>query len=240
LMNTQMLADTWDDVVPILDTHTQQAGALQLGGLPYAELRDTLPLLIQDLHAGAQHIAEIIHDLRDFARPYDHRPQELVCLNDAVQHGVRLLRHLIQRRTTQFQVELATALPPVWGDAQHLAHVVVNLVVNALEALPDAGYGVHVSTHCAPEEHGLVLEVADQGVGIAPQHLARLCDPFFTTKAARGGTGLGLAITATLVHAHGGRLTFQSEPGQGTCVRVSLPAADSTLAAAAAHSAEAR
>ena len=112
LMNTQMLADTWDDVVPILDTHTQQAGALQLGGLPYAELRDTLPLLIQDLHAGAQHIAEIIHDLRDFARPYDHRPQELVCLNDAVQHGVRLLRHLIQRRTTQFQVELAAALPP--------------------------------------------------------------------------------------------------------------------------------
>jgi PAS domain S-box-containing protein len=240
LMNTQMLADTWDDVVPILDTHTQQAGALQLGGLPYAELRDTLPLLIQDLHAGAQHIADIIHDLRDFARPYDHRPQELVCLNDAVQHGVRLLRHLIQRKTTRFQVELAAALPPVWGDAQHLAHVVVNLVVNALEALPDAGYGVHVSTHCAPEEHGLVLEVADQGVGIAPQHLARLCDPFFTTKAARGGTGLGLAITATLVHAHGGRLTFQSEPGQGTCVRVSLPAADSTLAAAAAHSAEAR
>ena len=137
-------------------------------------------------------------------------------------------------------MELAAALPPVWGDAQHLAHVVVNLVVNALEALPDAGCGVHVSTRYAPEEHRLVLEVADQGVGIAPQHLARLCDPFFTTKAARGGTGLGLAITATLVHAHGGRLTFQSEPGQGTCVRVTLPTADSTLAAAAAHSAEAR
>jgi signal transduction histidine kinase len=114
------------------------------------------------------------------------------------------------------------------------------LIVNALEALPDPGCGVRVSTRLVPEDHCLVLEVADQGVGIAPQHLARLCDPFFTTKAARGGTGLGLAITANLVHAHGGRLTFQSEPGQGTCVRVSLPAADSTLAAAAAHSAEAR
>lgn len=68
-----------------------------------------------------------------------------------------------------------------------------------------------------------MLEVADQGVGIAPQHLARLCDPFFTTKATTGGTGLGLAIAATLVHTHGGRLVFQSKAGQGTWVRVALP-----------------
>ena len=73
LMNTQMLADTWDDAVPILDAYAQEAGDFQLGGLPYTEMRDTLPLLIQDLHAGAQHIARIIHDLRDFARPCAHR-----------------------------------------------------------------------------------------------------------------------------------------------------------------------
>jgi len=210
LMNTQMLADTWDDAVPILDAYAQEAGDFRLGGLPYTELRHTLPLLIQDLHAGTQHIDRIIRDLQDFARPCARRLQETVSLNDAVQHGVRLLWHLIQRKTTQFQMELAESLPPVWGDAQHLAHVVVNLIVNALEALPDPGCGVRVSTRLVPEDHCLVLEVTDQGVGIAPQHLARLCDPFFTTKAARGGTGLGLAITANLVHAHGGRLTFQS------------------------------
>jgi signal transduction histidine kinase len=240
LMNTQMLAETWDDAVPILDAYAQEAGDFVLGGLPYTELRDTLPLLIQDLHAGAQRIARIINDLRDFARPCARRLQEIVSLNDVVQRGVRLLNHLIQRQTTHFQVELAASLPPVWGDAQHLEHVVVNLLVNALEALPDAGCGVRVSTRCVPEEHSLVLAVADQGVGIAPQHLTRLCDPFFTTKAATGGTGLGLAITATLVRAHGGRLTFHSEPGQGTCVCVTLPSADPTLAAAAARSAEAR
>jgi PAS domain S-box-containing protein len=240
LMNTQMLADTWDAAVPILDAYAQKAGDFRLGGLPYTEIRDTLPLLIQDLHAGAQHIERIIHDLRDFARPCARRLQEPVCLNDAVQHGVRLLRHLIQRKTTNFKVDLAESIPPVWGDGQHLAHVVVNLIVNALEALPDAGCEVRVSTRCVPEDHCLLLEVVDQGVDIAPQHLARLCDPFFTTKAARGGTGLGLAITATLVHEHGGRLTFQSELGRGTCVCVTLPAADSTLSAAAARSAEAR
>jgi signal transduction histidine kinase len=128
----------------------------------------------------------------------------------------------------------------VWGDVQHLEHVVVNLIVNALEALPDSGREVRVSTRLGPEERCLMLEVADQGVGIAPQYLARLCDPFFTTKAAQGGTGLGLAITATLVHAHGGQLAFQSTLGQGTCVCVTLPGADAPLSAAAAGSAEAR
>ena len=139
-----------------------------------------------------------------------------------------------------FQVALAESLPSVWGDAQHLEHVVVNLMVNALESLPDSACSVRVSTRYVTEEHGVILEVADRGVGIAPQHLARLCDPFFTTKAARGGTGLGLAITASLVHEHGGRLTFQSESGQGTNVCVVLPAADSTLSAVAARSAEMR
>jgi PAS domain S-box-containing protein len=233
LMNTQMLAETWDDALPILDAYAQEVGDVRLGGLPYTEMRDTLPLLIQDLHAGARHIERIINDLRDVARPCAHRLQETVSLNDTVQRGVRLLRHLIQRKTTHFQIALAESLPPVRGDAQQLEHVVVNLIVNALEALPDTGCGVCVSTYCGSEDHSLILEVADQGVGIAPQHLARLCDPFFTTKAARGGTGLGLAITATLVHEHGGRLSFQSVPGQGTCVHVTLPAADPTLSAAA-------
>lgn len=236
LMNTQMLADTWNDALPILDAYAQQTENLQLGGLPYSEMRETLPLLIQDLHAGSQHIARIIDDLRDFARPDATRPQETVCLNDAVQHGVRLLRHVIQRKTTQFHLQLAESLPPVWGNAQHLAHVVVNLVVNALEALPHSDCAVRLATRVVPGEHRLILEVADQGVGIAAQHLARLCDPFFTTKAASGGTGLGLAITATLVQAHGGRLTFTSEPGQGTCVYVTLPVAGFSLAAATACS----
>jgi PAS domain S-box-containing protein len=240
LMNTQMLAETWNDAMPILDAYAQESGDFQLGGLPYTEIRDALPVLIHDLHAGAKHIERIIDDLRDFARPCARRLQETVCLNDVVRRGVRLLSHLIQRKTTHLEVDLAESLPPVWGDAQHLEHVVVNLVVNALESLPDSACGVRVSTRFQPEDHCLVLEVADQGVGIAPQHIGRLCDPFFTTKAARGGTGLGLAITATLVRAHGGRLTFQSEPGQGTCVCVTLPAADPTLSAAAARSEEAR
>jgi polar amino acid transport system substrate-binding protein len=69
----------------------------------------------------------------------------------------------------------------------------------------------------------VLLEVRDAGIGIPPEHLARLCDPFFTTKHESGGTGLGLAITASLVRVHGGRLTFASEPGKGTRALVTWP-----------------
>ena len=78
-------------------------------------------------------------------------------------------------------------------------------------------------TRWVPEEHGLVLAVVDQGVGIAPQHLARLCDPFFTTKAARGGTGLGLAIARDIARSHGGEITLSESPMGGLRATVRVP-----------------
>ena len=134
-----------------------------------------------------------------------------------------MLAHLIQRHTDRFRVELADNLPFLQGDAQHAEQVVVNLVVNALEALPDRTRGVTVKTSWARAQRRVLLEVIDEGVGIPSEHRARLCDPFFTTKQASGGTGLGLAITSSLIHTHGGKLDFMSEPGKGTRVVVSLP-----------------
>jgi polar amino acid transport system substrate-binding protein len=80
-----------------------------------------------------------------------------------------------------------------------------------------------VATAFDAAERRVMLEVRDEGVGIAPEHLRRLCDPFFTTKQESGGTGLGLAITSSLVRLHGGRLTFASELGKGTRALVTFP-----------------
>jgi len=100
---------------------------------------------------------------------------------------------------------------------------VVNLITNAVEALPQRTCGVTVTTSFDPGARDVLLEVRDEGAGISPAHLARLCDPFFTTKQESGGTGLGLAITSSLVRLHGGRLTFESEPGKGTRALVAFP-----------------
>jgi PAS domain S-box-containing protein len=223
LMNARVLAEAWDDARGILDAYQREYGDFPLGGLPYAEMREALPSLVRDVHDGARRIERIIADLRDFGRPRARGTTETFALNEAVQRALRLLTPLIRRKTRRFHVDLAADVPPVRGDGQQVEQIVVNLVVNALEALPDPGRGVTVATRYEAAEGCVVLAIDDEGVGIATEHLARLCDPFFTTKHASGGTGLGLAITSTLVRAHGGDLTFASEAGRGTRALVTLP-----------------
>lgn len=222
LMTAGILHDAWNDALKILDSHQQEDGELSLAGLGYDEMRATIPTLLREVHDGARRIERIVGDLKDFARP-SSRTRNPFVLNDAVNRALRLLAHTIRTRTHQFEVALASDVPALEADAQQVEQIVVNLVMNALEALPDRERGVRVSTAFDAGQRSAVLEVRDEGVGIAAEHLARVCDPFFTTKRETGGTGLGLAITSSLVRAHGGRLTFSSEPGRGTRAVVTLP-----------------
>jgi signal transduction histidine kinase len=223
LMNSRVLAQAWDDAVGNLDDYAQEHGAFSLGGLPYSEMRRTVPTLVQDVHDGARRIERIVDDLKHFSRPRGRGAHTVLQLNEAVERALRLLAHLVKNRTDRLHVDLAQGLPSLPGDAQHVEQIVVNLLTNAVEALPDRKHGITVTTSFDASNRCVVLEVRDEGVGIPPEHLARLCDPFFTTKQDSGGTGLGLAITSSLVRLHGGRLTFDSEPGKGTRARVSFP-----------------
>ncbi|MBS1213316.1 MAG: domain S-box protein [Proteobacteria bacterium] len=224
LMNSGLLSDAWSDALDVLESHHREAGGFTLGGLPYDEMRQAVPVLVHDIYDGAKRIERIVADLKDFARPrVSSGTTEAFSLNDAVQRALRLLGHLIGRKTARLQTDLAESLSPLRGDAQQVEQVVVNLLVNALEALPTREHGVYVSTFAPAADAGVVLEIRDEGIGIAPEHLEQLCDPFFTTKQASGGTGLGLAITQSLVQAHGGQLDFSSERGKGTVARVLFP-----------------
>jgi PAS domain S-box-containing protein len=223
LTNAQVLASVWRDAVQILDVAEADFGPLWFGGLSYTDLRDILPTLMLDMQEGARHIERIVDDLKSFARPPVPARPVTFHLNEAVQRAARLITPLIRRQTKCFQIDLAQDLPSVQGDRQQVEQIIVNLVVNALEALPDTDRGVTIVTGIQPEASGVVLTIQDEGLGIAPEHLAQICEPFFTTKQASGGTGLGLAITAALVRAHGGSLSFASKPGQGTRVQVLLP-----------------
>jgi PAS domain S-box-containing protein len=223
LTNSEVLTRVWNDTANILDRYRHESGDFTLAGLAYSEMRTTIPVLIHDVHASALRIGQIVDDLKDFARPRGRGAVGCFQLNDAVKRALRLLRHLIDKRTTKLRTDLAPKLPVVSGDVRQMEQVVVNLLVNALEALPDRQCGVSVSTSYDPGEGSVVLQVRDEGIGISGKHLQRLCEPFFTTKAESGGTGLGLAIASTLIRAHDGRLAFDSELGRGTRVQVRLP-----------------
>jgi PAS domain S-box-containing protein len=223
MMNAEVLGDAWADALEALDRCDPEHDRVSLAGLDYREMRTTIPSLIREVHDGAERIERIVRDLKDFARPHAGPAHHPFALNETVERALRLLAHAVHTRTCRFEVVLAADVPPIEGDAQQVEQVVVNLVMNALEALPDRERSVRVATWLDPAEPAVVLEVRDEGTGIPAGHLARLCDPFFTTKQESGGTGLGLAITASLVRGHGGRLTFSSEPGRGTCATVRFP-----------------
>src|SRR6185369_10777860 len=139
-----------------------------------------------------------------------------------------ILNPLISSSTRRFKLELAEGLPQVRGSARQLEQVVINLIQNALLALPDPDHGVRVGTELDPESGNVLIRVSDEGSGIAPEISDRVMEPFFTTRLERGGTGLGLAICATIVKEHGGSIEFSSEPGKGTMFTVRLCRATSS------------
>jgi polar amino acid transport system substrate-binding protein len=154
-----------------------------------------------------------------------------VDLNAVIRAAARLLDARIRKATRRFELALAEPLPSIRGNAQRIEQIVVNLILNACEALPDAQRAVRVATEPDRQAGVIRVTVQDEGTGISPENLARLTDPFFTTKRDQGGTGLGLSVSATIVKEHGGTLEFRSSPGAGTTVVLTLPIATEERAA---------
>jgi two-component system NtrC family sensor kinase len=114
-------------------------------------------------------------------------------------------------------------LPRAYANAGKLQQVFTNLLLNARDAIPDGGQIV-LSTSSA-DDGSIVAEISDTGIGIAPENVAKIYDPFYTTKGVGQGTGLGLAVTYGIVQEHAGRISVDSTPGHGTTFRITLPAA---------------
>ena len=109
------------------------------------------------------------------------------------------------------------------GNFQRLEQVIINLVQNACEALPDSQRGVEVATGYEAADRIVRVQVRDEGVGIPADRLPHIMDPFNTTKRDKGGVGLGLSVSSGIVKDHGGTLVFSSEPGRGTVATLNLP-----------------
>jgi signal transduction histidine kinase len=133
-----------------------------------------------------------------------------------------------RQRGIQVVTELSPELPEVFADGNQLRQVLLNLVSNALDAMPEGGQ-VSLRTRPVIAAQGTVsvqVQIADTGLGISPEDLRRIFDPFFTTKGPGQGTGLGLVICQRIVKAHKGSIEVRSEKGQGTTFLVTLPGRD--------------
>jgi PAS domain S-box-containing protein len=226
LLNAAVLKEIGEGMLRLLDERWREQGELELGRMPYARLRSEIPRLQAEVLEAAGRIRRIVDDLKEFSGAEPPEFRQLLELNAVVQAAVRLTGNALKKATDNFTAEYAAELPPFKGHVQRLEQVVVNLLMNACQALPDRQRGIAVRTGRAEAEGALYLEVSDEGQGIAAADLPHVTDPFFTTRRDSGGTGLGLSISARIVKEHGGRLDITSTPARGTSVRVVLPLAE--------------
>jgi len=225
LLNVPILKKINAEAARVLDEVCRERGDFPLGGSTYLRIRDKLPHIVEVVEESAQRIRRIVDDLRDFSRVAPASDHQAFDLGEVAQKAARLVGSSIHKATSRFNLDRADGVPPAWGNPARIEQVVVNLLLNACQALPSSDRAITVTTAATPDGGRVLLTVADEGVGIAPEDLPRLTDPFFTTKRASGGTGLGLSVSAGIVQEHGGSLDFVSEPGRGTIARLLLPVA---------------
>jgi PAS domain S-box-containing protein len=183
---------------------------------------DALMDMLKEAREGADRVSAIVRDLRSFSRA-DGESRRYVDLCGVVQSAVKIAEHEVRQRA-QVTTSLEAA-PSVWANQGRLEQVVINLLLNAAQAMPESGADhneIRVSVRPEGETHA-VLEVADNGPGIPADVQPHIFDPFFTTKPVGVGTGLGLTVCHSIVASLGGTITAYSQPGEGTTLRVVLP-----------------
>jgi two-component system, NtrC family, sensor kinase len=188
----------------------------------FAYIKAHLDKILASTRQGVKRVAEIVHNLRGFAR-LDRAAVDQMDIHEALAAALEMIRGRLERRRITVE-ERKGELPPVSASPVQINQVFLNLLVNAMQAIEsthrDDGRIV-VETRCNGKE--VILEVKDNGCGIPADVLPQIFDPFFTTKSVGDGTGLGLSITHGIVQDHGGRMDVETAAGQGTCFRVILP-----------------
>jgi two-component system NtrC family sensor kinase len=179
---------------------------------------------LQQVITETTRVGRIVSDLLSFSRR--SKPQRsLADLNKIVRSTTSLIGHKMKLANVELDLNLASDLPLVPCDSSQIQQVVLNLAMNAAEAMHGKGAGrVAISTSLTAARDAVVLKVSDNGEGIPAENLAKIFDPFFTTKPEGKGVGLGLAVLYGIVEAHGGEVDVHSKVGEGTTFTVKLPA----------------
>jgi len=220
--NMRILREAMETILPLLDRHAGGSADFAVARLPYPFFREHITALLDDMYAGCLRIADIVRDLKRFARLDGDKMDEAVDVNAAVRSGLRLVQNKIKRyRVVE---DMDPELPRIVGSTTKVEQVVVANLINAAEALAECPGGtITVSTKPENGGRGIRLSITDNGPGMVADIKGRVFDPFFTTKQRTGGTGLGLSVAYGIVNEHGGRVEVASAVGEGTTFTYHFP-----------------
>ncbi len=180
--------------------------------------------LFEIVKKEALRIEGIISRLSDFYK-FKEAKKELNDINALIKETISLTGHYLTRfKKIETTIELSPEIPPFYFNKGQLQQVLVNLIINASQAMKEGGHlTIKTTTEADDGAKKVVIVVKDTGIGISPEHLSKIFLPFFTTKSYEEGTGIGLSISKEIIERHDGKITVESEPGKGTTFRITLP-----------------
>jgi signal transduction histidine kinase len=208
-----------------IELMTDQIGAAlerAYPGAPSPVDLESLLTMMRECRVGLDRIRDVVKDLQRLSRTSQAK-REPFSMNELLDESLAIARNHVEHRASVRKQY--GALPPAVGDRSAMGQVLLNLILNAAQALPEGradANEITLRTFVAGEE--ITVEIRDTGAGIAPEVMPHIFDPFYTTKRIGEGTGLGLAVSCRIVADHGGRIDVDSELGRGSAFRVVLPA----------------
>jgi signal transduction histidine kinase len=229
--NIRILSEAMDSMLPIMDKHAETHPDFKVARLDYPVFRQHITILLKDVSKGTVRIADIVRDLKKFARAEEGSFDELVDINEAIGSSLRLVYNKVKRH--KVICDLDPNLPKMKGSTSKIEQVIVANLINAAEALGDRQDGIiQVATFNNPESTEVTFCIGDNGPGMTDEVRKRLFDPFFTTKQKTGGMGLGLSVVYGIIKDHQGSIDVETKLGEGTTLKYIFPAARPKLTAA--------
>ncbi len=223
MINLPLVQDVWRDAKPVLEAAGCSDPQKKFGGLPYGYVERKLDTLLDDMGIAASRIAKIVESLKSFSRHSSYEDKRHMDINEAVKNAVTLSQTALRKAGVDLDLQLVDKAPLMQGMPQQIEQVILNLLINAIEAVEHEHGLVTIKSGFREKTREVFVTVNDNGCGIDPKVAENIFDPFFTDKQERGGTGLGLSITYNLVQDHDGTITFESTLDKGTTFVVSFP-----------------
>lgn len=224
LLDSGFLKNMLPDIIATIEQSEIDLQEVTISGLPFDKARVELLAAGDNILASVRRIESVVKDLRAYSLGAGTSFISDLDINRVITGAKTIIRAQGRYGNATISENLAQGLPLVTGSRHQLEQVVVNLILNSLQAMPPEGGLVEIITSFDPESRNALITVRDNGEGIPPENLSKLFEPFFSTHKEQGGSGLGLYISSYIINEHRGQLTFESSPGGGTTAHLCLPA----------------
>lgn len=219
--NLRILLPIWNEILNLIKEYENENGEFILGGVVSSEIDKIVPRLMLSILDGINRISQTMDNFREHIKDGLRSTPSIIDVNETIRRVINILNHQIFLYTENLEIKLEDSLPKIKVNLQKFEQVLISLLINALQALPNRNRGVQIKT--ALQENKVSIEIKDEGIGIPKNIMPYIFEPFFSTKYATGGSGLGLYLAKSIIDELRGEIIVNSEENIGTTVKIYLP-----------------